>query len=117
MDAVFVKTVPARAFAFDALQIPFTIELSTTVEHVMLSRNVKDVLCPAALQHLIESVELFRLRQLRNISRMNEEGWARWHRIDAIKSNFEGCSDIFIRLFTEADMTVADLQKAKVGSR
>ena len=49
MDAVFVEAVPARAFAFDALQIPVTVELPTTVEHIMLARNVKHVLCPAAL--------------------------------------------------------------------
>ena len=49
MDAVFVEAVPARAFAFYAFQITFTVELPTTVEHIVLSRDVKNVLSPAAL--------------------------------------------------------------------
>src|SRR6266850_1157330 len=49
MDAVFVEAVPPRALAFDAFQITFTVELPTTVEHIMLSRDVKNVLSPAAL--------------------------------------------------------------------
>ena len=83
----------------------------------MLARNVKDILGSAALQHLIEGVELFRLRQLRDISRVNEEGRRRRHRVDAIESNSEGRRHIFVRLFTEADVAVADLQKAEIGSR
>src|SRR5947208_10621005 len=89
MDAVFVEAVPTRAFAFDAFQITFTVALPTTIEHIMLSRNVKNVLSPAAFQHLIEGIELFRLRELGNISRMNEERRRRWHSIDAVESNLE----------------------------
>src|SRR5215469_14383184 len=112
MDTIFVETVPAEAFAFDALQISFTVELPTPVEHIMFSRNEKNVLCPTALQHLIEGVELFRLRKLGNISSMNKERWGRCHRVDSVDSNFEGRSDILIRFFTEANMAIAYLQKA-----
>src|SRR4029077_6355323 len=107
MDAVFVEAVPARAFAFDALQIAFTVEFSTTVEHIMLSRNVKNVLCPAALQHFIKGVELLRLLQLGNGSRVNKEGRRCRHGVDAIEGNLEGLGHIFVCLFTEPDMTVA----------
>src|SRR5207245_3899633 len=41
----------------------------------------------------------------------------RRHCFDAIESNFEGLSDIFICLFTEADVAVADLEKAEIRSR
>src|SRR5436309_10447660 len=108
MDTVFVKAVPARAFAFDALQITFAVKLSTIVKHIVLSWNVKDVLGPAALQHFIEGVELFWLRELGNISRVNKERRRSRHRVDAIESNFEGRSDIFIRFLTEADVAIAD---------
>src|SRR5207248_284863 len=53
----------------------------------MLSRNVEDVLGPTALQHLIEGVELFWLRELGNISRVNKEGRRSRHRVDAIVRN------------------------------
>ena len=83
----------------------------------MLSRNVKDVLSPAALQHFIEGVELFWLRELGNIPRMNEERRRRWHRVDAIEGNSEGRGYVFVRLFTEANVAVTDLQKAEVHRR
>src|SRR5438876_5980290 len=83
----------------------------------MLSGNVENVLGSAALQHFIEGVELLWLRQLRDISRMNEERRRRWHSVDAIEGNLESLRHILVRLFTESDVAVADLQKAEVGSR
>ena len=83
----------------------------------MLSGNIESVLGPAALENLIEGVELLRLRQLRNISRMNEERRRRRHGVDAIESNLERLRHIFVCLFAEADVAIADLQEAKVGSR
>src|SRR5438046_1115998 len=62
MDTVLIETVPAGAFAFDALQIPFTVKLSAIIEYVVLSGNIKNVLGPAALENLIEGVEFLRLR-------------------------------------------------------
>src|SRR5437899_311753 len=103
MDAVFVETVPARTLRFDALQISFTVEFATVSEDIVLAGYIKDIFCPAALQYLIKRVELLGLRQLCNISRMNEERRGRRHRVDAIESKFEGLCDIFVRLFTEAD--------------
>ena len=61
MDAVFVKAVPTGAFRFDSLQVPFTVKLSAIVEHIVLPRNVENILGPAALENLVEGVELFRL--------------------------------------------------------
>src|SRR5207247_2927282 len=60
---------------------------------------------------------LFGLRQLREVSCVDKESGRRWHRVDAIESNFEGRSHIFICFLTETDVTIADLEKAEVGSR
>src|SRR6266478_5841386 len=85
MDTVLIETVPARAFAFDALQIPFAVKLSAIVKHIVLPGHIENVLGSAALQYLIKGVELFGLRQLREVSRVNKKGRRRWHRIDAIE--------------------------------
>ena len=117
VDSVFVKTVPAGALGFDALSIPFAVKLPAIIEHIVLSGNIENVLGPAALEHLIERVELLWLRQLRNISRVDKESRRSGHRVDAIERNLERRSDILVSIFVEPDMAVADLQKAKVGSR
>src|SRR5206468_7088315 len=104
MDAVLIETVPARAFAFDALQIPFTVKLSAIVKHIVLPGNIENVLGSAALQYLIKGVELLGLRQLREVSCVDKERGRRRHRVDAIESNFEGRSNIFIRFLAEADV-------------
>src|SRR6266404_2969356 len=117
MDAVFVEAVPARAFAFDALQIPFTVKLSAIVKHIVLSRNIENVLRSTTLQDFVESVELLWLRELGNVSRVNKKGRRRRHRVDAIEGNFEGLGHIFVCVFAEADVAIADLEKAEVGSR
>jgi hypothetical protein len=48
---------------------------------------------------------------------MNKERRRRRHRVDAIEGNFEGCRDILVSLFAEADMTIADLEKELDQSR
>ncbi len=78
----------------------------------MLPGDIENVLGAAALEHLIEGVELLRLRQLGDISSMNQEGWRNGHRIDAIERNLERFGHIFVRIFGEADVAIADLQKA-----
>src|SRR4029077_15965980 len=92
MDTVFVNTVPPRAFAFDALQIPFAVKLSAIVKHIVLPGNIENILGSAALQYLIKGVELFGLRQLREVSGVDKERWGSGHRIDAIETNLEGLS-------------------------
>src|SRR5439155_1788169 len=92
MDTVLIETVPDRAFAFDALQIPLTVKLSAIVKHIVLPGNIENILGPAALEHLIKGVELLRFGQLCNISCVNKERRGRRHCVDAIESNFEGRS-------------------------
>src|SRR5438477_4782254 len=83
----------------------------------MLTRYKKYIFCVAALEHLIKRVELLRLRQLRDISGVDKESRRGGHRIDAIERNLERLRHIFVCLFAEADVTVANLEKAKVRSR
>ena len=112
-----LKLYQPEPFAFDALQIAFTVKLSAIVEHIVLPGHVEDVLGPAALENLIERVELFRLRQLGNIARVNQERRRSRHRVDAIECNLERLSDILVRFLAKADVTVTDLEKAKICSR
>src|SRR5713101_5456765 len=48
---------------------------------------------------------------------MDKESWRRGHRINAIESNLEGLRHIFVCVFAETDVTVADLEKAEIRSR
>ena len=48
---------------------------------------------------------------------MNKERRRGRHRVDAIESNFECLGDILVRRLVEADMAIADLQKAEISSR
>ena len=83
----------------------------------MLSGNIENVFGSAALKYFIKGVELLGLRQLGNVSCVDKERRRSRHRVNAIESDFEGRSHIFVCLFAKADMAVADLQKAKIGSR
>src|SRR5215510_7026240 len=117
MNAVLVKAVPTEAFALDVLQVPFTVHLSSVIEHIMLPGHIKDVFGSAALKDLVEGVELFGFRQLGDISGVDKERrWSR-HRVDAVESNFECFGNILVRCFVKPDMAIADLQKAQISSR
>src|SRR5438552_10822165 len=48
---------------------------------------------------------------------MDKERRRSGHRVDAIERNLKRRGDILVRLFTKADVAVADLQEAKVSSR
>src|SRR5205814_2689451 len=87
------------------------------IEDVVLTGHVENVLCPAAFQDFVEGIEFLRLRELGNISRVDEERWWRWHRVDAIERNFEGLGNILVRVFAKTDVAVADLQEAEISSR
>src|SRR5690348_6302648 len=47
---------------------------------------------------------------------MDKERRRSRHRIDSIQRNLECRRNIFVRVFVEADMAIADLQEAQVGS-
>ena len=82
----------------------------------MLARNIKYILCFAALEHLIKRVELLRFRQLCDISCVYKEGRWRWHRVDAIERNLERLRHILVCLFAKADVAIANLEKAEIRS-
>src|SRR5438552_18046354 len=94
-----------------------TIKFSAVVQDIVLARDIKYILCFAALEHLIKRVELLRFRQLCDISSVDEEGGWSGHRVNAIESNFERLRHILVCLFTEADVAVAELSEAKICVR
>src|SRR4030095_9151175 len=116
MNAVLIETVPTGTFGFDLLKVSFAVEFSSIVEHIMLAGNIENVSGSAALKYFIEGVELLRLRQLRDISCVNQERRRGRHRVNAIESNLKCLGNILVRVLVKPDMAVADLQKAEIGS-
>src|SRR5437899_3118506 len=111
MNAVLIEAVPTGTFGFDALQVSFAVEFASIVEHIMLAGNMENVFGSAALKYFIKGVELLRLRQLRDISCVDQERRRRRHRVNAIESNLKCFGHIFVRLLVKADMAIADLQE------
>ena len=116
MDAILGEAVPTRAPGVDSFQVAFAVELAAIVKHIVLPGNMKHVLGPAALEYFIEGIEFLRFRQLGDISSMNQEGWRSGHRVNAIESNLESLGNILIGVFAKANVAIADLEKAKIGS-
>src|SRR6266487_5794470 len=112
MDAVLIETVPTGTFGFDVLQVSFTVEFSSIVEHIMLAGNIENVSGSAALKYFIKCVELLRLRQLGDISCVDQERGRSRHRVNAIESNLKCLGNILVRLLVKPNMAVANLQKA-----
>src|ERR1044072_4118652 len=81
----------------------------------MFSGNVENIFGSAALESLIERVELLRFRQLRNVSCVNQKRRRGRNGIDAIKSKLEGGGNILVCLLVKANVAVADLQKTEIG--
>ena len=76
MNAVLVEAIPTGTFGFDALQVSFTVQFASIVEHIMLAWHIEHVFGSAALNYLIEGVELLGLRQLRDVSRVDQKRMA-----------------------------------------
>src|SRR5205823_13154791 len=91
-----------------------TIKFSAVVQDIVLARDIKYILCFAALEHLIKRVELLRFRQLCDISSVDEEGRWSGHRVNAIESNFERLRHILVCLFTEAVVHFVDLYESMI---
>src|SRR4029077_1265610 len=101
VDSIFVKAIPAGALALDALQITLAKKFAAVIYDIVLARNIKYILCFAALEHLIKRVELFRFRSLADIPRVDEESGRSRHSIDAIERDLEGLGHIFVCLLVK----------------
>src|ERR1022692_1975410 len=80
----------------------------------MFTRHKVDLFGRRSFQCLIKRVEFTRLRELTQITGVNDE--IRWvgHGIDFVDRRLQSGGDVRISWLVEADMTVADLDKAEV---
>ena len=109
VNAALVEAEPTgavRAFA-EALEILGAI----VTQDVVLAGDEEDLFRFAVLEHLLEIVELLRLRELREIAGVEDEIGCLRERVNAGDCFAEGRGDIRVGRFVEADMAVADLHE------
>src|SRR5262245_16436009 len=111
MHASVIEAIPASAFC--ALAVAVQIRLAVVgVGDIMLARYYKDLLLQR-LHRLIGIVEFLVLRQMSDVTGMNDEGGPRRHGVDLGNCLLKGAERIGIRRFVKADMAVANLQEGK----
>ncbi len=102
-----VEGVPA--FTLRPFAVTIEIELAVVgIGDVVLARYDMDLLFQR-LHRLIGVVELLVLRQMGDVTGVDDEGGLRRHRIDFGNRLLERAERVRIGGFVEADMTVADL--------
>src|SRR5258708_16187424 len=79
VHARMIEAVPTAAVR----ALPIALEVPCTVvrRDVMLARDIEDAIGLQTLQHFVGGVELLRLRELRDIARVQHEGRALWQRV------------------------------------
>src|SRR5262249_10229587 len=90
------------------------ILLSVVVEDIVLARHVKDLLGFAALQNLLQRVELLGFGEMRQVAGVQHERGRVGQRVDFGHRLAQRRGDVLVRLLAEADMAVADLNKAEI---
>src|SRR5208282_2808145 len=80
----------------------------------MLTWYKVDLLGRRSLQYLVERVELTRLRELTQITGVNDEIRCVRHRVDLVDRGLQGSGDVRIGWLVETDVTVADLHESEV---
>ena len=112
MDAVLVKLYQPRFFAFDMFQIPFTVELSAIVKHIVLPGHIENISLVRQLLILVESFDSSGFDNcVQYLPCRSEKTAGSRHRVNAIESDlkFIGRRPCLAALRT--DMAVADLRK------
>jgi hypothetical protein len=110
MSTVLIKAVPA--IALGPLAETLVKHLAVVAENIMLTGNVKDLVGFETLERFGKSVELFGLRELREVARVKNERWGRWQRVDLGNRFAQGCGHIWIGILIKSDVAVADLHEA-----
>src|SRR6202790_5281784 len=82
----------------------------------MLTRHKVDLFGGRSLQCLVKRIEFTRLRELTQIAGVNDEIWVMGHRVDLVDGRLQSSGDVRVGRLVETDVTVADLDKAKVGA-
>jgi hypothetical protein len=108
MHAVLIEAVPPRALC--PLAKPLQVAAALVLQHVVFARDVEDREGQFG-QHLLQRVEFRRLREMRQVPRVQDE--RRWigRLLDLGDGRAQGGRDVGVRRFVEPDVTVADLDK------
>src|SRR5262249_37826026 len=110
MDSMLVKTVPARAFG--ALSVSLAELLALVIQNIVFAWD-EEHLFACALQDLVHIVELLRLRQVADISGVQQELRLYRQRLDLVDGGLQRPGDIRVCSFVEPHVTVADLDESQ----
>src|SRR6266436_3479024 len=110
IQAARVPAVPARALR--ALSVALAKLRPVIVQYVVLARHKENFLA-RRLQNLVHRVELFRLRQVADISGMQQELRRIRQPVDLVHRGLQRPRYIRIRRFVESHVAVADLHEAQ----
>jgi hypothetical protein len=112
---LLVEAVPPAAL--DVLPIALQVLLAVVVEHVVLAGDEEHVLRRGALENLVHGVELFGLREVGDVARVQHELGGHRERVDLVDGRLQRPHDIGIRRLVESHVAVADLDEAKLARR
>src|SRR5207237_2493886 len=112
MDALLIEAVPASALC--TFPIALEILLPVVTEHVVLTGHKVDLSRGCSFQYLVQRVELARLRELTQITGVNDEIRFVRHGIDFVDCRLQSSRDVRICRLVKTDVAVADLHKAEV---
>src|ERR1700675_5065073 len=82
----------------------------------MLTRHKVDLFGGRSLQCLVQRVEFTRLRELTQITGVNDEIRFVGHRVDLVDCRLQSSGDVRVGRLVKADVAVADLHKAEVSA-
>ena len=111
MHAVLVKAVPTRSLR--SLPIPLQILFAIIVQHVVLAGNKEDIFGAGALQQLVHGVELFRFREMTDVSGVQDERGRHRQRVDLVHGGLQRANHVGVRGFVETHMAIADLNETE----
>ena len=112
VHAALVEAVPAGALR--ALAESLQVALAVVFEHVVLAGHVEHRQRQLG-QHLLQRVELRRLRQVREIAGVQHERRRFGCRLDLRDRRAQRRGDVGVRRLVEADVAVADLDEAQAA--
>src|ERR1700730_80359 len=80
----------------------------------MLTRHKVYLFRRRSFQYLVKRIEFTRLRELTQITRVNDEIRCVGHGIDLVDCRLQSSGDVGIGWLVKTDVAVADLDKAKI---
>ena len=113
MRALLIEAVPAVPLRL--LAEALVEHLPVVVEHIVLAGNVEDFLGLETLERLRQRVELFRLRQLRQIAGVQHECRRCGQRVHLGNRRAQRRGNVRVCVLVESDVAVADLHEAQVA--